>query len=100
MAAFRFAPGEGRDCQFIDAAARLITSTPRLSSKPRSRNSTGSSPAAAASSSVKLSTAKQLAGLPGERIGAGRNGGGGVFMTVHAVTSGALDIDEPYRILR
>ena len=35
---------------------------------------TGSSFAAAASSSKKLSTAKQLAGLPGERIGAGRNG--------------------------
>src|SRR4029077_18356024 len=29
-----------------------------------------------------------------------RGVGGGVFMTVHAVTSGALDVDEPYRFLR
>ena len=51
-----------------------MTSTPRGSFSPRSRKSTGSSPAAAASSSTKLSTAKQFAGLPGERSGAGRNG--------------------------
>ena len=25
--------------------------------------------------------------------------GGGVFMAVHAVTSGALDVDEPHRFL-
>jgi len=60
--------GDRRDCQFISAAARLIASAPRLYSNARSRNSTGSSPAAAASSSVKLSTAKQLAGLPGEPV--------------------------------
>jgi hypothetical protein len=62
--------GEGRDCQVISAAARLITSIPRTSANPRGRNSIGSNLAAAASSSTKLSTAKQLAGLPGERIGA------------------------------
>ena len=38
-----------------------------FSGKPRKRNSVGSMPAAAASSSMKLSTAKtELAGLPGQ----------------------------------
>src|SRR5437773_1592517 len=92
-AALLFAPGEGRVCQFISDAARLITSLPRVSVNPWSRNSIGSSPAAAASSSVKLSTAKQLAGFPGERIG------GRVFVAVHAVAPGAVEIDEPHFFL-
>ena len=33
-AAFLLLPGEGRDCQFISAAARLMTSTPRASPSP------------------------------------------------------------------
>src|SRR5438105_15760739 len=67
-------PGEGRACHFIKVAVRLMTSAPRASLRPRNRNSTGSTRAATANSSIKLSTAKQLAGLPGERSGAGRNG--------------------------
>ena len=67
MAAFASAPGEGRVCHFIIVATRLISSMPRGLLRLRKRNSIGSMPAAAASSSVKLSTAKQLAGLPGER---------------------------------
>src|SRR5438105_9994620 len=74
MAAFASAPGEGRVCHFIMVATRLISSMPRGLLRLRKRNSIGSMPAAAASSSVKLSTAKQLAGLPGERNGAGRSG--------------------------
>src|SRR5436190_1661476 len=71
MAAFASAPGEGRVCHFIIVATRLISSMPRGLLRLRKRNSIGSMPAAAASSSVKLSTAKQLAGLPGERNSAG-----------------------------
>ena len=48
---------------------------------------TGSSFAAAASSSTKLSTAKQLPGLPGDRIGAGRSG---VSLSQCAITLTAL----------
>ena len=40
--------------------------------------------------------AHRTADRPREDRGIGR----GVFMTVHAVTSGAFDVDEPYRFLR
>jgi len=66
--------GEGRGCHPISAAARRITSVPRGSVNPCSRNSTQSRRADAASMAVKLSTAKQFATLPGARKFDGRSG--------------------------
>src|SRR6266700_1242011 len=60
-------PGEGRGCQAIIWATRSITAMARGSVSPRRRNAMESMPAAAASSSVKLSTAKALPILPGAR---------------------------------
>src|SRR5947199_280185 len=92
-AALASAPGEGRVCHFIIVATRLINSMPRALLRLRKRNSIGSMPAAAANSSVKLSTAKQLAGLPGERNGAGR-------MAVHAIAPGAFEIEQAHLVRR
>ena len=51
-----------------------MTARARGSAMWASLNATGSCPAAAASSSVKLSTAKQFCSRPGVRIQLGRNG--------------------------
>ena len=67
-------PGDGRAFQPISAAVRFTTSIARGSESPCSRNSTGSRRAAAANSSVKLSTAKQLAIFPGARMFDERSG--------------------------
>src|SRR5215469_12036901 len=59
--------GEGRGCQEIIAAARSITASARGSVRPCRRNAIASIRAAAASSSVKLSTAKTLPIFSGAR---------------------------------
>ncbi len=59
--------GDVRACQPNADAARVMTSMARGSVRRFRRNSTGSTPAAAASSSVKPSTANTFAILPGAR---------------------------------
>ena len=62
-------------CHFITAAVRLMhLDAARVLQPAQPELERDRCRAAAASSSTKLSTAKQLAGLPGERIGAGRSG--------------------------
>src|SRR4051812_21941507 len=68
--------GERRGSHLARAATRLSVSMPRLSFGSRyfSRNATGSTPAAAASSSTKHSFAYVFCMRPGVRIHEGRNG--------------------------
>ncbi len=66
--------GDGRGVHPMRAAARRMTSMPRGSDRPCRRNATPSACATTASMSVKLSTAKQFAILPGARMFDGRSG--------------------------
>jgi hypothetical protein len=66
--------GEGRVSHFAFSAAALITATSRGYLMWRNRNSTGSAPTAAATSSMKDSLAKWICGPTGSRRCALRKG--------------------------